>query len=537
MVQNLLDWVKRPYGIVTGCALCTGIVVGTVDDLRQWAVDRAMGILSSPVSDQQACVDDYFASQPASISGTYLIVLTDLANDAGLVQTKAVDQTLRNMFGLDPDGAVQFEAIPCTIYSASGNAARRSETAQETTRSIAASTSADVVIWGEVTQAGAQIDLALTYAVDRAIGSYQVSQSSLGTDFGPAVGSLLATKILMIAAPKDEADGSSLVERMTRIVDLTTPLITSPPADMTLDQRVDAIVAHCQALYIMGQQSGDAELLLRAADALQTALGQVSPDQDRDDWVKVQLALAQVMAALGDVRSGTADLEAAADAYRRTLAVWLPTDKPQDWAGVQTELGNVLYGLGQRLENPDFLVQAIVAFQQALLFQTQADRPQDWAITQTSLANTLTMLAQYEDGTRLLTEAVTAHTDALKENRRDAAPMNWAANQHGLGDALLEMGRRSEGDESTSAFKDARHAFEAALQVRNRDVVPVDWAMSTFSLAKLDWVDFQTTGDTGTLVSAREQATQARDVFWTLGPTGLVVAADALLAELDAAGG
>lgn len=95
----MLTWLRKPYGIITSCALCTGITVGTIEDLRHWAIAKASATFRATVTAQQACVDQYLDSRTETVEGPYLIILTDLVNDQDQTQTRLVDQNLRGLYG------------------------------------------------------------------------------------------------------------------------------------------------------------------------------------------------------------------------------------------------------------------------------------------------------------------------------------------------------------------------------------------------------------------------------------------------------
>jgi hypothetical protein len=62
---------------------------------------------------------------------------------------------------------------------------------------------------------------------------------------------------------------------------------------------------------------------------------------------------------------------------------------------------------------------------------------------------------------------------ALQERTRDRVPLDWAATQSALGDTLAVMGTD---DPDVATLRRAVDAYKAALQVRTHDRWPLEWA-------------------------------------------------------------
>ncbi|MBL9046911.1 MAG: tetratricopeptide repeat protein [Tabrizicola sp.] len=575
MIEPLRNWLARPYRIVAGCALLSGIAVGTIDDLRHLAFAGLASLLPT-ASEQTACVETYLDARGQKAPGSYLIILTDLVNDTDLTQTRLVDRTLRRLYGEDLGAAIQLEAIPCAIYVTSGNATERAEAARSLARSIADRAGADVVIWGEVIARDAEIALSMTHATDTAAGDYRVAESSLTTDFGEAIGALIAAKLLTQVTVTPEDSGNYLVTRMQRVLALTGPLVADPPDQMTAADHSALYDAHGQALYHIGLQSGDAAAMQQAVDAFRLALEDFPRQDSPLDWARVQGNLGIALRTLGAGQAGSANLEAAVAAFTAALEEQSPELVPLDWGITQNNLGSALASLGQRESGTERLEAAVVAFTQALTVRTRdsvpfswamtqnnlgvtlqilGDRdrnparleaavaafrealkeytrdrvPLTWAATQNNLGNALLSLGMTEPGTARLYEAVTAFGEALKESRRDLVPLDWAMAQNNLGNALAAIGQREPG---TKGFEDAAIAFDLALTERTRDKVPFDWAVTRMGqgLLDLDW--FDKTAEGARLASARAHVLAAREVFVAAGAGHYVSRTDAILAQI-----
>ena len=523
MRQELMDWLRKPYGLVTSCALCTGIVVGTIDDLRHWAIAKASAVFQTAVTAQQACIDQYLDSRPETTEGPYLIIMTDLVNDEDQTQTRLVDQNLRDLYGQDRNGPIQLEAAPCTIYATSGNASDRYEGAKQTALEIANRTKADVVIWGEVKDSDSKIALSMTYATDTSASDYKVEQKTLDTDFGADIGSLIAVKMLTLVNISVEESGGFLSDRMRKVSQLAAPLLADFPAQMTASDQADLFLADGLAKYFIGSESGDAAQLQSAGDAFQNAISRYDRIAEAKDWSIAQTNLGVVLQALGNRDPYNLLLEQSVEAYIAALGAQSREDDPLRWALLQNNLGNALQTLGERDEGTERLEQAVAAYTLALEERKRDKVPLFWASTQLNLGSALSYLGEREDGTEHLEQAIVALRACLEEYRRDLVPLDWARAQNNLGTALQRLGERQDG---TALLDEAAQAYSAALTERAKDRLPIDWAMTTANLGKLDLAYFDRTGDVARLDSAQDLMTAARAVFQDSGAVNFVEVID-----------
>ncbi len=88
-------------------------------------------------------------------------------------------------------------------------------------------------------------------------------------------------------------------------------------------------------------------------------------------------------------------------------------------------------------------------------------------------------MGEREEGTARLEEAVTVYLAALEVRTRDRLPLDWAMTQNNLGSALLRLGER---EAVTARLEEAVTAHRAALEVYTRDRLPLDWAMTQNNL-------------------------------------------------------
>ena len=83
-------------------------------------------------------------------------------------------------------------------------------------------------------------------------------------------------------------------------------------------------------------------------------------------------------------------------------------------------------------------------------------------MTQNNLGAALATLGAREDGTERLEQAVTAYNAALEVRTREQVPLDWANTQDNLGDALVFLGNR---ESRTGSLELAANAYRAALEV------------------------------------------------------------------------
>ena len=96
-----------------------------------------------------------------------------------------------------------------------------------------------------------------------------------------------------------------------------------------------------------------------------------------------------------------------------------------------------------------------------------------------NLGNALERLGERESGTARLEQAVTAYRAALGIRTRETVPLDWAMTQMNLGKALERLGERESG---TARLEEAVSAYRAALTERTRERAPLDWAITQMNL-------------------------------------------------------
>ena len=172
-------------------------------------------------------------------------------------------------------------------------------------------------------------------------------------------------------------------------------------------------------------------------------------------------------------------LAEAVAAYRQALEVYTRETLPQQWAMTQNNLGATLGDQGIRTggERGTLLLAEAVAAYASL---PPGPRPRIiWGCPGDQGIRT-----GGERGTQLLAEAVAAYRQALEVRTRETLPQQWAMTQNNLGATLGDQGIRTGGERGTQLLAEAVAAYRQALEVRTRETLPPQWAQTHDNLAK-----------------------------------------------------
>ncbi|HKO08855.1 MAG TPA: tetratricopeptide repeat protein, partial [Alphaproteobacteria bacterium] len=85
---------------------------------------------------------------------------------------------------------------------------------------------------------------------------------------------------------------------------------------------------------------------------------------------------------------------------------------------------------------------------------------------------------------RWLEKAVAAYRAALEVRTRERVPLQWAMTQNNLGTALRTLGER---EERTALLEEAVAAYRAALEVYTRERMPLQWGETQNNLGAALW--------------------------------------------------
>ncbi len=408
----------------------------------------------------------------------FTMLVADLDGDTDGRQTGHVVRALEGQEGIRVlrDGR-------CLRIEEVGDRAANIAAAMERGRKWLAGKNADVLIWGEVTEANKVLHLRLLGAAgpgDATATGYALGETyDLPENFGHDFSDVLVAAALAAAEPATEQQGRYIADLLSAAIVKLERLNDSPPAGFTEKNIAAVRFAFATAALVLGEQSGQNEYLEKSVQAYRAVLTLHTRDQAPLDWAMTQNNLGNALQRLGGREEGTGRLGEAVAAYRAALEVHTSDQAPLDWAATQNNLGSALEILSKREEGTARLNDAVTAFHAALEVRTRDRVPLQWAMTQNNLGNALSSLGEREEGTARLEEAVAAFHAALEVYTRDHLPLDWAMTQNNLGSALVVLGEREEG---TARLEEAVTACRAALEVRTRDRLPVQWATTQNNL-------------------------------------------------------
>lgn len=497
---------KRYYRIVASCSVLAGIVLAFFQDVHNVALDRLSALIWPPLPAEQTCVEDYFSDTIDRPPGSYLIIVTDMANDPDRAQSILIDRTLRRLIGEDLGSAIQMETIPCTIFSAAGNAAKRNEDAKQLALENAERAGADVVLWGEVIAIDDLIALKMTHTAETGGRDYRVEDNSLNADFGEDLGRLIAAKMLTLSSLTSQEEGTYVVPRMNRAIKLTTPLINNPPEYMDRRSLGQLFFSHGKALHLQGSQSGDTSALQEANFFLLKASAFYTKSANPREWAGVQAHLGFNSLALGRVSLDSRHLRMALARATTVLAVIDKKTDPLAWAEAQNLLGSSHISFSAIDRKLSHIYEAEDAFRNALTFLNTSRTSTHWGVSAANLGYALMILGKGDEKSSYLNEAEQTLNGALDVILCDKSPVYSSGAQHNLGMVLLELGNREkDGNRLGQAI---RH-FENALMERTYDRNKLESALSYGQLGVAKMLLADINSDLGLAREALETLDQA----------------------------
>jgi tetratricopeptide (TPR) repeat protein len=252
-------------------------------------------------------------------------------------------------------------------------------------------------------------------------------------------------------------------EAATAAVEVFREGIKAIPADPSLHNSFGAAIL---AMARFASHADALNLLAEAAKEFQAALGKAEEQRaPRAARLRYAVNLATVQWLRGE-RSGEEALVQEAVETLRSLATQLP-ESSRNWAHVQDNLGNALAALGHHAE-------AIDAFEAALSgHQTDLEH-----------ARSLNNIGTAHAGRHRYGEACKYYRGSLLLLSREQTPLAWGLAQHNLATALLQSALASRHREGKiPKLQASARAFRSALEARQRDRAPADWAVTTVNMA------------------------------------------------------
>ena len=427
-------------------------------------VDKLLGWLIDPIRDafvRMRTRNLIRASSGRKVS--LLVARIDGDNDAGSLR-ETVRETIRRELG----NAVEITLWPEVLSIGDGHEYDAERGAYAKAQKWLAEKHCDLLVWGRVK--GANV-LSLRFTVAE-IGSHDAQTFvltetfDLPTDFIARLGTALAARLLLGAAPAIELSGRYLVPIMRMAAERLEPIVTHLSPAFDHDTRGSLLHGYALVRSTIGEQAGSNSDLEQAVNAYRDALREMTRERAPLQWATTQDNLGGALTTLGERESGTARLEQAAEAFRDALQERTRERVPLDWATTQNNLGNALKALGERESGTARLEQAVEAYRDALQEWTRERVPVRWATIENNLGNALGILGERESGTVRLEQAVEAFREALQERTRERVPLQWATTQNNRGNALTTLGERESGtarlEQAVEAYRDALSIFEPA---------------------------------------------------------------------------
>jgi tetratricopeptide (TPR) repeat protein len=181
--------------------------------------------------------------------------------------------------------------------------------------------------------------------------------------------------------------------------------------------------------------------------------------------LRYQINLATTLWKLGEQAGDPASIARSVEILRSISAERAPSSF--HWSHIHDNLGNALMALGHDAE-------AIIAYRAALAGQ---QTPTERGRSLNNLGTAYAEQGHYAEARKL-------YGEALALQPRDHVPLAWGRTHHNLGSALLQEALASkQSQRAGSQLSQAIKSFEAALQERQRQRSPQDWAITTANLA------------------------------------------------------
>ena len=134
---------------------------------------------------------------------------------------------------------------------------------------------------------------------------------------------------------------------------------------------------------------------------------------------------------------------------------------PLDWAATQNNIGIALFTLSEREAGTERLVEAEAAYRLALEEYTRARRRCNGRWSRTISATRSNALAAATTTSRCSRQAADTFRAALEVRTREHLPMQWAASQLNLASALNNIAKFETGTASLDEARDALYAMRS----------------------------------------------------------------------------
>ena len=277
----------------------------------------------------------------------FTILVADLDGDSDGRQTGHVVRSLEGQEGIRVlrDGRrLRIEEV--------GDRAANTSAAMEKGRKWLSEKNADVLIWGEVTEANKVLHLRLLdeggSGQGKATGYALGETYDLPEDFGRDFSGVLVAGALTAIKPATEQQGRYVADLLSAAIVKLERLNDSPPPGFTQDNIASVGFAFATAAAILGEQSGRLEFLENSAKTFRAVLKLRTRQAAPLGWAATQNNLGSALLELGKREEGTVRLVAAVAAYRAALEVYEASGATQYSRLVTANLAHAEAHLAQR---------------------------------------------------------------------------------------------------------------------------------------------------------------------------------------------
>jgi tetratricopeptide (TPR) repeat protein len=215
-----------------------------------------------------------------------------------------------------------------------------------------------------------------------------------------------------------------------------------------------------RALRVRSAWDDDLGILVEALSAIQSALTELTAEDDALTWARAQNLL-------GNIQSDLADREGQIERYQEAIAAYQNAESAldqnsYDWANIQMNIGNILADLGRLEENTEIIREAVIRQRRALATISRERNPSDWSLAQGNLAISLYYLGRSERDASILFDAITAYQSNLELTPVEYYPLDVARIRYNMGYALWAMGNI---ENNTDLLREAIQSLREAEQL------------------------------------------------------------------------
>ncbi len=400
------------------------------------------------------------AEAPAAV-----ILVADLDGDAAGTETARIDELLAEHEELKVSRSAKKLKL-----SGQGGLLEKLTAAAETGRRQLAAAGADILVWGEMSEAGDGVTLRFLPAasdVDGKPGSFGLGNTlELPAGFSGPLADVLHATVLAAVGPLKAGSRQRLCTALEAVLERVNGLVETLPAGLDQDRETSVLTCLGNAFAALWRLSAGEGRLERAIQAYSAAIEKITLPHERPlIWALTQNHLAAAFEALAERDKDPAPFDAAAAAYRSVANILDRSAHANDWALAHTRLGMALYRQAAITFRAATLQDAVEAFNTSLTVYTRGAMPGRWAEVTNQLGVVYLALGEQVGGTKALEQSVAAFRSALELRGRDATPLLWAQTANNLGAAAFSLAKRNN---ETGLLNEARSCFEDAIEVYSK---------------------------------------------------------------------